>query len=251
MKRYILRMLVVILFAHFIISGNVFAGTIPPMPGLDCGNPASSSSSGLNKCCYVDPNDEFPFYKDSGFLGAASRFVYGFVNAPLRGLRDTKRKIQVPACVSGAVPTTPGDTSDPNCTCVRQTQAPLVALEKLCEDIGEKGKSSGERSNCLNCVRGTDGNVGVWTGLGCFYADLPTLIQKTILGWGIGFAGVLALLCMIYSTILLQTSRANPEKIKKAQELLVSCITGLLLIIFSIFILRLIGVDILRIPGFS
>ena len=39
--------------------------------------------------------------------------------------------------------------------------------------------------------------------------------------------------------------------LKKAQELITSCIMGLMLIIFSIFILRLIGVDILKIPGFE
>ena len=41
------------------------------------------------------------------------------------------------------------------------------------------------------------------------------------------------------------------EKIKKAQDLLTSCIMGLMLIIFAVFILRLVGVNILRIPGFS
>ena len=58
-------------------------------------------------------------------------------------------------------------------------------------------------------------------------------------------------MCIIYSAYLIQFSRGNPERIKKAREYLTSCIMGLLLIIFSIFILRLIGVDILRIPGFG
>ena len=50
---------------------------------------------------------------------------------------------------------------------------------------------------------------------------------------------------------MMQTSQGNPEKLKKAQEMLTSCIMGLMLIIFSVLILRLIGVDILKIPGFN
>jgi len=68
---------------------------------------------------------------------------------------------------------------------------------------------------------------------------------------GIGLAGLIALLCIIYAAFMIQISSGNPERIKKAQELLTSCIMGLMLIIFSVFILRLIGVDILKIPGFT
>jgi len=49
----------------------------------------------------------------------------------------------------------------------------------------------------------------------------------------------------------MQSSQGNPEKLKKSQDMITSCIMGLMLIIFSIFILKLIGVDILKIPGFS
>ena len=76
-------------------------------------------------------------------------------------------------------------------------------------------------------------------------------IEETIFGLGIGLAGMVSLLCIIYAAFTMQSSQGNPEKIKKAQELLTSCIMGLILIIFSVFILRLIGVSILRIPGFS
>jgi len=49
---------------------------------------------------------------------------------------------------------------------------------------------------------------------------------------------------------MMQSSQGNPEKLKKAQEMITSCIMGLMLIIFSVFILKLIGVNILKIPGF-
>jgi hypothetical protein len=67
--------------------------------------------------------------------------------------------------------------------------------------------------------------------------------------FGVGLAGIAAFLCIIYAAFILQTSRGNPERIKKAREYLTNCIIGLLIIIFAVFVLRLIGVDILQIAG--
>ena len=92
---------------------------------------------------------------------------------------------------------------------------------------------------------------GVWSGIGCVKTNVREFIQDTLFRLGIGLAGGLALLCIIYSAFMMQTSQGNPEKLKKAQEMLTSCIMGLMLIIFSVLILRLIGVDILKIPGFN
>ena len=92
---------------------------------------------------------------------------------------------------------------------------------------------------------------GVYSGIGCIKTDIKQFIQETLLGMGVGLAGGFALLCLIYAAFQMQSSQGNPEKLKKSQELITSCIMGLMLIIFSVFILRLIGVNILRIPGFS
>ena len=58
-------------------------------------------------------------------------------------------------------------------------------------------------------------------------------------------------LIIIYSGYVLATSQGNKEKIAAARETLTSAILGLLFIIFSIVILEIIGVDILRIPGLT
>jgi hypothetical protein len=138
-------------------------------------------------------------------------------------------------------------SSDPNnCFC----QGEMRVLSNLCLNIN----SPKEKEECLKCVGGGssgDEIKGVWTAIGCIKQDLSLFIKETIFSWGIGLAGLIALLCIIYSAFQMQTSQGSPEKIKKAQELLTSCIMGLMLIIFSVFILKLIGVDILKIPGFS
>lgn len=151
------------------------------------------------------------------------------------------------ACVD-SVPSTQND-KDPSCTCVQVGKDPLLELYSLCNNV----QSANEKKSCQACLTGNNQfkKGGVWTGLGCIYGDAQAFIQNTLLGWGIGLAGAIALLCIIYAAFLMETSQGNPERVKKAQEMLTSCIMGLLLIIFSVFILRVIGVDILRIYGFG
>ena len=107
--------------------------------------------------------------------------------------------------------------------------------------------NSSENGACLNCT--SSGRM--WTAIGCVEFSLQGIIQEQIIGWGIGLAGISAILCIIYSALILQTSANNPEKIKQAQDMMTACITGLVVIIFAVFILNVIGVDILRIPGFQ
>jgi len=109
---------------------------------------------------------------------------------------------------------------------------------------------SANLAEATSCVRCASGN-GMWTGMGCLPLDLNTLIGSFVLSTGIGIGGIFALLCIIYSAFMMQSSQGNPEKLKKAQEMITSCIMGLMLIIFSVLIMKIIGVNILRIPGFG
>ena len=88
--------------------------------------------------------------------------------------------------------------------------------------------------------------------MGCIFSASPKqFIEKNVMPTALGFGGLAALLCIIFSAISFQTSAGNPEKVKNAQQMMTSCISGLILIIFAIFIIRLIGVDILGLPGLS
>ncbi len=62
------------------------------------------------------------------------------------------------------------------------------------------------------------------------------------------FGGVIVI---IYSGYLLMISRGDKEKISAARETITSAILGLLFIVFSIVIIEIIGVDILRLPFFG
>jgi len=97
-------------------------------------------------------------------------------------------------------------------------------------------------------------------GDGCASTDVNTAIGCIPLGkeglatfflkWGIGVGGGIAFLMIIFAGFQIMASQGNPDKLKAGQELLTAAIAGLILLIFSVFILRFIGVTILQIPDF-
>lgn len=88
------------------------------------------------------------------------------------------------------------------------------------------------------------------TALGKIDTDPAKFIGK-LFGILLGLSGGIALILIIYSGYKLMLAQGNPEAIQGARETLTSAIVGLLFIIFSVVILRVIGVDILHIPGFK
>jgi hypothetical protein len=176
------------------------------------------------------------------------------------------RKIlkEVPLCEPRAQPKAgtadkAGQDSDgtPLCTCER---LPDTSSSQLCSNIkitdpatNQEVPDTAEQIECRKCMLNDDGSQGsgIWTAVGCINISSENGLIQSLFRIGIGIAGAIALLCNMYAAFMFQTSRGNPEGIKKAQDLITSCITGLLLIIFSVFILRLIGYSILRIPGFG
>lgn len=89
------------------------------------------------------------------------------------------------------------------------------------------------------------------TAIGCIDITNSTGLIGFILKWAIGIGGGVAFLLILYSSFMIMTSQGVPERLKAGQELLTSAIMGLILLIFSVFLLRLVGVNILNIPGFS
>lgn len=132
------------------------------------------------------------------------------------------------------------------CICKQSvTPTPVYAFNKICQDIFAKDVE--QLKKCNVCIMGG----GYYSALGCIPTNLSNFINDFVLKRAIGLSGIISFICIIYAAFLFQTSSGNPEKIKKGQELLTSCITGLLIIIFSVLILKIIGIDILKLPGMS
>lgn len=138
---------------------------------------------------------------------------------------------------------------DKACICVQSKEMQKTSFlcdRYLAKDVKNFNKT--DYNSCIQCFIAK----GFWTGLGCFYVgSWKDFFEKNVFGFLIGLAGLIAFFCIIYSAFLMQTSSGNPEKVKNAQAMLTSCIMGLILIIFSVVILKIIGVDILKIPGFQ
>ncbi len=88
-----------------------------------------------------------------------------------------------------------------------------------------------------------------FSAIGCIPINDAYEMIKFILPFLVGLSGGIAFLLIIIATVRIATSSGDPEKIKSAKELFMAGIGGLLLLIFSISIYRLVGTDILQLPG--
>jgi hypothetical protein len=210
------------------------------LPGLNCGY---AGQIGKDSCCKIE-HPEIAIPNDFN-----SRLMALLPWTPIINLVNKFRDEQMGNLVSGGLICqfgVPDDQASASCKCINAiTPSPayLGALNDFCQHQSKLD----DRNSCLQCANGG----GVWSGIGCVKTDFKGFIEETVFGIGIGLAGGFSLLCIIYAAFMIQSSQGNPEKLKKAQELITSCIMGLMLIIFSVFILKLIGVNILRIPGFG
>lgn len=91
---------------------------------------------------------------------------------------------------------------------------------------------------------------GIETAIGCVPIEINSFITW-LLGWLFGVAGGIAFVLMVFGFIMLGTSSGDEKKMAGAKETITSAIMGLLVSIFAVFILRLIAVDILKIPGIN
>lgn len=253
MKRFIVILITLFLFLSQTraIFGQDIVSMQNNLPGISCG--VAGDTTGKDKCCVVQP----VLQCDNPVLNGIGGFLHyipgvnGFSDGYLKGCSEVatylKQNNSNP-CVVGDASTS--NYADPSCKCVSpNTQQPNVntAMAEMCYKYLGSSSKSGELSSCLSCSSGN----GMWTGFGCLPLDIKALISSFFLTTAIGIGGGLALLCIIYAAFTMQTSQGNPEKLKKAQEMITSCIMGLMLIIFSVFILKIIGVNILGIPGFG
>lgn len=246
MKKIIL---ILFLFINALLfSTSIYAQqpTIPfTIPGLNCGY---AGIVGKDNCCVtknpefeIPPSDTFGSFLSKLWELIPFKIVYNIFNKAMDEKRANLGLVGI-SCQSGV----PSDPESSSCKCINAvTPSPswIGALNSFCTNQFNLK----DRNACLQCANAG----GVYSGVGCVKTDFKSFIEETVFGIGIGLAGGFSLLCIIYAAFMMQSSGGNPEKLKKAQEMITSCIIGLMLIIFSVFILKLIGVNILRIPGFG
>ncbi|MFA6081106.1 MAG: hypothetical protein WC741_01735 [Patescibacteria group bacterium] len=254
MLKKIIFLTILFVFLFFVPGITYGQGISDNVPGLTCGIPGDIT--GKDKCCSIQTGfkcDHPVLTTLQGFLNFIPG-VGGMVNDYLQkcsGVENFVKQNNDTACIVGDPSTT--NFSDPSCKCVdpnsntNSNTNVNTAIVEMCYKYLSSSTLANDLAGCLRC----SSQNGMWTGMGCLSLDLGTLIGGFVLTSGIGIGGGFALLCIIYAAFMMQSSEGNPEKLKKAQEMITSCIMGLMLIIFSIFIMKLIGVNILKIPGFG
>lgn len=107
--------------------------------------------------------------------------------------------------------------------------------------------SSSGKSSDPTCMGGN----GIDTAIGCIPISDTNAFMGWVLGWAIGVGGGIAFLLIVYASFMVMTSSGDPARLKAGQELLTSAISGLIMLIFSVFILKFIGIDILGLGQFG
>lgn len=130
-----------------------------------------------------------------------------------------------------------------NITIYCDTQADCEALK---EESGQGGQSN-QNPNSYFC----NDKHGITTPIGCIPFDSMNNFLTFLLSWAIGIGGGISFLLILFGGFQIMASSGTPEKIQAGKELITSAITGLLMLIFSIFILRFVGLDILGLGQFG
>lgn len=109
----------------------------------------------------------------------------------------------------------------------------LSTVSVRAEDVLCQGGGINTAIGCLSVLNGQDAFLGA------------------ILKWAVGVGGGIAFLLILYAGFMVMSAAGNPERLKAGQELLTSAISGLILLVFSVFLLRFIGLDILGLGAFG
>ena len=112
----------------------------------------------------------------------------------------------------------------------------------------QTGQNVGGNSSSAECI--ANGTKGINTALGCISYDATGGgFIKSLLGVAIGLGGGVALLLILYGVFIVTTSAGIPEKLKEGKDIISSAVAGLLFIIMAIFLMNLVGIKILALPG--
>lgn len=94
------------------------------------------------------------------------------------------------------------------------------------------------------------GSKGINTALGCIPTKLESIVPWLLRALA-GVAGGIALLLLFYGGLTYVMAGGEKTGVEEAKGIITAAISGLLLIIFSVLILKVIGVDILGIPAIT
>lgn len=135
------------------------------------------------------------------------------------------------------------------CGCLPDTSGPKDCPGQTC------------KQECWNCLYAEDHlNINpdtgryeylyAWTVLGCLPRE-PATFATWFLRFAMGIGGGIAFLFMVAGTFKVLTSGGDPNRLTSGKKKITGAILGILVIVFAVIILRILGYDILQLPGFE
>jgi hypothetical protein len=91
------------------------------------------------------------------------------------------------------------------------------------------------------------GSGKIATGIGCIPVIDNLEFGKFFISWGVGVGGGIGFLMMIIAGFMIMTSAGDPKKLAAGKELLTAAIAGVLFLVLGVFLLRIVGVNVLGI----
>jgi hypothetical protein len=201
------------------ISGSNTADIINNLEG---GISNGNATGVINKLQSIGPHTAVVFAAAEGYYKACWATPFEVLN------QDTSKEmntgVPAPVATQSAEVCTP---DDPECT-----------------------SSAGIRCDSASGQAIKNGGDGILTAIGCIPTEPKAFIQK-FLGVALAASGGLALLLMIAGSFKVITAQGNPDSLKAGREQFTAALIGLVFIIFSVLIMRIIGVQILDLGVFK
>ncbi len=134
-----------------------------------------------------------------------------------------------------------------NCTSTETAISGIctIGTNKCCLDNSLVGTTGTNQATKAQTCSAPGGGQGIPTAIGCIPFENVTTLTTFVMRWLLGIGGGVAFLMILSAGFQIMTSASDPKRLSTGQELLTSAVSGLVLIVFSVFILRLIGVNIL------
>ncbi|KKQ48618.1 MAG: hypothetical protein US68_C0027G0008 [Candidatus Shapirobacteria bacterium GW2011_GWE1_38_10] len=204
-------------------------------PGYDCANLAN----GLSRCMTDSTKDCSESYCDDPLL------PYGYC-----GVDDYSTTYEGWGCDnSGDDCDSATETSCADCWCCPGFHTHYVLGEVDYCSVPTVGPAATAVPRPGLTIQGDCPAGSIDTAIGCLPVSDKNAFLSFILRWAIGIAGGVSFILIASSGFMIITAAGDKRKLQGGKELLTAAVSGLFLIIFSVFILDLIGIRILRIPG--
>lgn len=107
-----------------------------------------------------------------------------------------------------------------------------------------------QKSFAIALSEGCSSTDQIHTAIGCLdYTGKETISQ--LLNWAIILAGGIAFILILVASFQITTAQGDAKKAAAARELITSALSGLILIVISVVLLNLIGVNVLGLDQFG